>query len=71
MKPGEYVAWKWGNGVAEGKVKSVHYEPVTIESKGKQIKRKGSADNPAIVIEHRSGNDVIKLTSELQKTEAS
>ncbi|RYX79331.1 DUF2945 domain-containing protein [bacterium] len=71
MKPGEYVAWKWGNGVAEGKVKSVHHEPVTIESKGKQIKRNGSADNPAIVIEHASGNDVVKLASEVQTTDAS
>lgn len=71
MKPGDYVAWKWGNGLAEGKIKSVHYESVTIESKGKHIKRNGLPDNPALVIEHGSGNDVLKLASEVQKTERS
>lgn len=69
MKPGDYVAWKWGNGLAQGKVMSVHDEPITITSKGKQVKRNGSPDNPAIVIEHASGNDVLKLSSEIQKTE--
>lgn len=68
MKPGDDVAWKWGNGLAQGKVKSVHEEPTTIESKGKVIKRNGTADNPAIVIKHKSGNDILKLSSELQKT---
>ena len=69
MKQGDYVAWRWGNGLAEGRVKSVHYEPITITSKGKTIKRNGTADNPALVIEHKSGNDVLKLASEVQKTE--
>lgn len=68
MKPGDHVAWQWGNGLAQGIVKSVHHEPTTIQSKGKSVKRNGTQDNPAIVIEHKSGNDVIKLSSELQKT---
>lgn len=69
MKPGDYIAWKWGNGLAEGRVKSVHAESISIQSKGKTVKRNGSSDNPAIVIEHKSGNDVLKLASEVQKTE--
>lgn len=68
MKTGDSVAWQWGNGLAEGMIKSVHMEPKTITSKGKSIKRNGSEDNPALVIEHRSGNDVLKLASEVQKT---
>ena len=68
MKPGDSVAWRWGSGLAEGTVKSVHRETVTIESKGKTITRHGSDDNPAVIIEHKSGNDVLKLTSEVQKT---
>lgn len=68
MKPGDYVAWKWGNGLAEGQIKSIHTEPTTIISKGKPIKRNGSSDNPALVITHQSGNDVLKLSSEVQKT---
>ena len=68
MKPGDHVAWQWGNGLAEGTIKSVHTEPVTIQTKGKTVKRNGSADNPAVVIEHKSGNDVVKLASEVQNT---
>jgi len=68
MKPNDRVAWRWLNGIAQGTIKSVHYEPVTILSKGKAIKRNGSAENPAIIITHKSGNDVLKLASEVQKT---
>jgi len=68
MKPGDYVAWKWGNGLAEGIIKSIHTEPTTITSKGKLVKRNGTSDNPAIVIKHKSGNDVLKLASEVQVT---
>jgi hypothetical protein len=69
MKPGDYVAWKWGNGLAEGVVKSVHAEPTETVSKGTHVKRNGSVDNPAIIIEHKSGNDVLKLASEVQNTQ--
>ena len=68
MKSGDHVAWKWLNGLAQGVIKSVHYESVTIESKGKLITRHGTAENPAIIISHKSGNDVLKLSSEIQKT---
>lgn len=68
MKAGDSVAWEWGNGLAEGTVKSVHNQRISIESKGKTITRNGSDDNPAIVIAHKSGNDVLKLSSEVQKT---
>lgn len=69
MKPGDHVAWRWGNGLAEGRIKSVHHQSTTIVSKGTQVKRNGTQDNPALVIEHKSGNDVLKLVSEVQKTE--
>jgi Hypervirulence associated proteins TUDOR domain len=62
------VAWQWGTGIAEGRVVSVHHERTTITSKGKQIVRNGSADNPALVIEHTSGSTVLKLQSEVQET---
>ena len=68
MKAGDDVAWRWGNGLAEGRVMSVHHEPTTIQSKGKTIKRNGTADNPALIIEHTSGNNVLKRSSEVQKT---
>jgi hypothetical protein len=46
---------------------SIYHESVTIESKGKLITRRGSEDNPALIIAHKSGNDVVKLLSEVQK----
>lgn len=69
MKTGDHVAWQWLGSLVQGTVKSVHDESVTIESKGKLITRHGSKDNPAIVIEHASGNDVLKLASEVQNTD--
>ena len=69
IKPGDHVAWRWLSGIAQGVVKSVRYESITIESKGKLITRHGSIDNPAIVMSHKSGNDVLKLANEVQNTE--
>lgn len=69
MKPGDHVAWRWLNGIAQGVVKSVHDDSMTILSKGKVITRHGTIDNPAVVISHKSGNDVLKLSSEIQKTQ--
>jgi hypothetical protein len=71
VKPGDYVAWKWINGIAEGVVEEVCFERKIILSKGKTIVRVGSDDNPALVINHKSGNKVIKLLSEVQITEKS
>ncbi len=68
LKNGDFVAWKWGSSIAEGVVESIHSEPTSIVSKGKIIKRNGTAENPAVIIKHKSGNKVIKLMSELQKT---
>ncbi len=68
MKPGDHIAWHWLNGLAQGVVRSVHYESTTIESKGKLITRHGTPENPALIISHKSGNDVIKLVSEVQVT---
>lgn len=66
--PSDYVVWKWAGSIAHGKVLSVHTERIEITSKGKQIVRNGSAENPALIIEHASGNNVIKLSSEVDLT---
>lgn len=65
---GDWVAWRWANGVAEGKVTDVVFERTEIVSKGKRIARNGTASNPAVILEHKSGNPVIKLASELIAT---
>lgn len=65
---GDAVAWKWANGVAEGKIVRIVQDRVQIETKGKIITRNGSKKNPALVIKHNSGTNVLKLASEVQKT---
>ena len=61
------VGWNWGGSHAEGHVEDVIPHDATIESKGKEIKRKGTEDNPAVVVNNDKpgGNPVIKKASEL------
>ena len=66
IEVGDIVAWKWANGIAEGVVEDIIYDKTSIESKGSIVTRKGSLDNPAVIISHKSGNLVLKLQSELQ-----
>lgn len=65
--PGDLVDWKWINGVASGLVLEVSPTRTQILSKGKLITRNGTTVNPAIIIQHKNGNQVIKLASELLK----
>ena len=69
MNIGDHVAWQWANGVAQGIVRDIRTERVEVMSKGKKIVRNGTIDNPALIIDHASGNPVVKLTSEVQPTE--
>lgn len=64
-KVDDTVAWRWAGGVAEGVVLSVEYQRTEILSKGSLIVRNGTAENPAVVILHKNGNEVLKLASEL------
>ena len=64
-KIGQTVYWNWYGKVIHGQVIQISYEKTFIESKGKLIIRNGTSENPAIIISHKSGNDVIKLASEL------
>ncbi|GAA4399311.1 DUF2945 domain-containing protein [Nibrella viscosa] len=66
IKKGDQVRWKWGAGHAEGKVVEVHHEEVERTIDGKQIKRNGSGDNPAVLIEQDDKQRVLKLASELE-----
>jgi hypothetical protein len=63
--PGDSVVWKWLSGIAEGQVLEVCYIRTEIESSGKRIVRNGSQDNPALIIQHKNGNQVLKLVSEI------
>lgn len=67
IRTGTIVKWKWGRRYAQGKVTEVHHGEVSRTTKGNQIKRRGSEDNPAYVIEHDDGTTVLKLRSEVER----
>ena len=70
MKPYKIKAkvnWKWLGRKIHGHVVSVHTESITKEIKGKSIKRNGSKENPAYVVESEAGNLALKLHSELEQ----
>jgi len=68
IRTGSEVSWSWGNGSASGKVTEVHHDTVERQIKGEKIKRKGSDDDPAYVIEQEDGTRVLKLKSELDQS---
>jgi hypothetical protein len=68
IRMGSKVSWSWGNGTATGKVSEVHKDSVTRTTKGQDITRNGSDDNPAYVIEQEDGTIVLKLRSELDES---
>ncbi len=67
IRKGSQVRWKWGGSTAEGKVSEIHEDKVTRTLEGKEITRKGSADDPAYVIEQEDGTQVLKLSHEVDQ----
>lgn len=67
FKKSSRVQWKWLGRVIPGVVVEVHEAPVTIEIKGKKIKRNGSKEKPAYLVESDAGNRALKLETELTK----
>ena len=65
LKEGQSVTWDWGNGTAEGTIKEIHSSTISRTTKGNEVTRHGSDDNPALVIEQDDGTTVLKLESEL------
>lgn len=70
FKVGAKIQWKWLGRAIQGVVKEVHLEPVTKTIKGKKIKRNGSGENPAYLVESSVGNLALKLHSELSAATA-
>lgn len=63
---GAEVQWKWMGRFICGKIKEIHTEPVTQVIKGKSIKRNGSLQIPAYLVESEAGNLALKLQSEIE-----
>lgn len=65
VEAGDNVSWGWNGSKPEGQASEVKEGEVTVTSKrGNEISETGDASDPAVHIE-RSGNDVVKLASEL------
>lgn len=67
IQKGSNVKWKWGNGIAEGKVIATYSKKVTKQIKGESITRNGEKDNKALYIAQEDGSKVLKLESEVDK----
>lgn len=66
ISKGTKVEWNWGQGTASGKVKEVFTESVTRTLKGNEVTRDGSDDTPAYLIEQEDGDEVLKLSTEVE-----
>ncbi|RYC10454.1 DUF2945 domain-containing protein [Nocardioides zhouii] len=67
IRTGTSVKWKWGSSWAEGKVTEEHHGDVSRTTKGSEVTRHGSDDDPAYVIEQEDGTTVLKLASEVER----
>lgn len=67
VSKGDSVKWDWGQGTASGTVKDSFTQKVTRTLKGSEVTRKGSENDPAILIEQEDGDEVLKLASEVDK----
>lgn len=65
FKKKDQVYWKWLGRKINGKVIEVYFESITKTIKGKNIKRNGSKECPAYLVEAESGNLALKLQTEL------
>lgn len=64
---GETVKWKWGNGYGHGTIQSLFEEKTTRTIDGSEVTRNGSKEDPALYINSEDGNNVLKLSSEVEK----
>lgn len=69
FKVGAQIQWKWLGRNIQGEVVEVFYAPVAKVIKEKTIKRNGSVENPAYLVQSEAGNLALKLHSELQVSE--
>lgn len=67
IRKGSTVTWSWSGSTASGTVTEIHRSKISRTSKGSEITRNGSDEDPAYVIEQEDGTVVLKLRSEVQQ----
>ncbi|WP_020595654.1 DUF2945 domain-containing protein [Spirosoma panaciterrae] len=65
-RKGDKVSWKYGKGKAEGTIEEVHKDAIERTVQGATVKRKGSTEEPALVIK-QDHKRIIKSASEVTK----
>jgi len=66
VKKGDEVQWNYGKGKAEGTVDEVHENDIERTVQGTTVKRKGSSDEPALVLK-QGDKKIVKSASEVTK----
>jgi len=66
VKKGDSVTWNYAKGKAEGVVAEVHTDDVEKKVQGTNVKRKGSKEEPALVLK-QGDKKIIKSASEVSK----
>ncbi|WP_452223728.1 DUF2945 domain-containing protein [Lacinutrix chionoecetis] len=67
IKTGTQVKWKWGNGMATGKVEQTYTKTITKTIKGTEVTRNGEVNNKALYIKQDDGDFVLKLEKEVSR----
>ncbi len=63
------MVWNWGQGTASGKVKATYARKVTRTIDGNDVTRNGNEEDKALLIEQEDGQEVLKLTSEVARSD--
>lgn len=66
FRTGQHVQWSWGSGTGKGQVRERFERSVQRTLKGSKIRKNGTEDNPAYLIEQEDGAKVLKRGSELE-----
>lgn len=69
IQKGTIVKWKWGNGMAEGKVVETYTDKITKTIKGTEVSRNGEQGNKALYIRQEDGDHVLKSEEEVERVE--
>lgn len=67
IKKGTQVKWKWGSGIAKGKVQETHTNKITKTIKGTDVIRNGEQRNNVLCIVQDDGDFVLKSESEVER----
>lgn len=67
LKKGDEVTWKYGKGTGKGVLDEVHTDDVEKTVQGTTVKRKGSDEEPALVIK-QGKKKIVKSASEVTKS---